>query len=439
MASKPRLRVRRMHRAFWPQKGYFYYSFLLFHHPGKDLFFDANRIGAGGFDLPRKLRFEVSSLGCGVRPSGYADSNAGKYSFFRNVSLRRTQGWKLLQIKASERIIPQRKRLQKPSIASSQRDSGKGNIAAQTFTFEELVLATKNFLAECLLGEGGFGRVYKGSLQNSGQIVAVKQLKRDGFQGNKEFVVEVLMLSLLHHQNLVKLIGYCANGDQRLLVYEFMPMGSLEDHLLDISSNHQVLSWYTRMKIAYGTAQGLEYLHEKANPPVIFRDLKSANILLDQDFNAKLSDFGLAKLGPVEDKVYVSSRVMGTIGYCAPEYARTGHLSLKSDVYSFGVVLLELITGRRAIDSTRPTNEQNLVSWARPMLGDQKRFLELVDQLIQGNYPPKGLSQAVAVAAMCLQEETSVRPSMADVVISLSFLTAPSGRHEVDPAPSSPS
>ncbi|XP_074561789.1 putative serine/threonine-protein kinase PBL26 [Curcuma longa] len=328
---------------------------------------------------------------------------------------------------------------QKPSIALSQRDSGKGNIAAQTFTFEELVLATKNFLAECLLGEGGFGRVYKGCLQNTGQIVAVKQLKRDGFQGNKEFVVEVLMLSLLHHQNLVKLIGYCADGDQRLLVYEFMPMGSLEDHLLDISSNHQVLSWYTRMKIAYGTAQGLEYLHEKANPPVIFRDLKSSNILLDQDFNAKLSDFGLAKLGPDEDKVHVSSRVMGTIGYCAPEYARTGHLSLKSDVYSFGVVLLELITGRRAIDSTRPPNEQNLVPWARPMLGDQKRFPELVDPLIRGNYPPKGLSQAVAVAAMCLQEETSVRPSMADVVISLSFLTAPSGSPEADPAPSSPS
>ncbi|CAL9051563.1 unnamed protein product [Musa banksii] len=319
---------------------------------------------------------------------------------------------------------------QKPSKKETQ-DVGNGNIAARTFTFRELASATNNFLPECLLGEGGFGRVYKGSLENTGQIVAVKQLDRNGFQGNKEFVVEVLMLSLLHHQNLVKLIGYCADGDQRLLVYEYMTMGSLEDHLVDVSANKKPLSWYTRMKIAYGAAQGLEYLHEKANPPVIFRDLKSSNILLDVDFNAKLSDFGLAKLGPVGDKVHVSSRVMGTYGYCAPEYARTGHLSLKSDVYSFGVVMLELITGRRAIDTSKPTNEQNLVAWALPMFRDQKRFHELVDPLLQGDYPAKGLSQAVAVAAMCLQEEASVRPLMADVVMTLSFLT-----EEVVPAPS---
>lgn len=131
----------------------------------------------------------------------------------------------------------------------------------------------------------------------------------------------------------------------------------------DISSDQKALGWFTRMKIASGAAKGLEYLHDKANPPVIYRDLKSSNILLDEEFNPKLSDFGLAKLGPVGDKSHVSSRVMGTYGYCAPEYARTGQLTLKSDVYSFGVVLLELITGRRAIDTTRPTEEQNLVSW----------------------------------------------------------------------------
>ncbi|CAL9046360.1 unnamed protein product [Musa acuminata subsp. burmannicoides] len=312
---------------------------------------------------------------------------------------------------------------QEASTETTQNDAGNGNIAAQTFTFRELALATKNFRPECLLGEGGFGRVYKGRVEKSGQIVAVKQLDRNGFQGNKEFLVEVLMLSLLHHQNLVKLIGYCADGDQRLLVYEYMPMGSLEDHLLDISPDQKPLSWYTRMKIAYGAAQGLEYLHEKANPPVIYRDLKSSNILLDKDFNAKLSDFGLAKLGPMGDNVHVSSRVMGTYGYCAPEYARTGHLTLKSDIYSFGVVMLELITGRRVIDTSRPTDDQNLVTWAMPMFRDQKRFPELVDPLLRGDYPAKGLSQAIAVAAMCLQEEASVRPLMTDVVMSLSFLT----------------
>ncbi|OAY84816.1 probable serine/threonine-protein kinase PBL25 [Ananas comosus] len=309
--------------------------------------------------------------------------------------------------------------------AATQKEAGNGNIAAQTFTFRELAAATKNFRPDCLLGEGGFGRVYKGCLEKTGQVVAVKQLDRNGFQGNREFLVEVLMLSLLHHPNLVNLIGYCADGDQRVLVYEYMPRGSLEDHLIDLSPDQKPLNWFTRMKIAYGAAQGLEYLHDKANPPVIYRDLKSSNILLDEEFNPKLSDFGLAKLGPMGDKLHVSSRVMGTYGYCAPEYARTGHLTVKSDVYSFGVVLLELITGRRAIDTTKQTHEQNLVTWAMPMFKDQKRFPELVDPLLEEDYPPKALNQAVAVAAMCLQEEASVRPLMADVVMTLSFLTTP--------------
>ncbi|KAH9784905.1 putative serine/threonine-protein kinase PBL26 [Citrus sinensis] len=246
---------------------------------------------------------------------------------------------------------------------NNKEAAGNNNIAAQTFTFRELATATKNFRQECLIGEGGFGRVYKGKLEKTAQVVAVKQLDRNGLQGNKEFIVEVLMLSLLHHDNLVNLIGYCADGEQRLLVYEYMPLRSLEDHLLDIGPEQKPIDWFTRMKIALGAAKGLEYLHDKANPPVIYRDLKSSNILLDCEFNAKLSDFGLAKLGPIGDKTHVSSRVMGTYGYCAPEYQRTGQLTVKSDVYTFGVVLLELITGRRAIDTTRPTYEQNLVTW----------------------------------------------------------------------------
>ncbi|KAL3517790.1 hypothetical protein ACH5RR_020379 [Cinchona calisaya] len=304
----------------------------------------------------------------------------------------------------------------------NQGGEGSNNIAAQTFTFRELATATKNFRQECLLGEGGFGRVYKGQLQKTGQEVAVKQLDRNGLQGNREFLVEVLMLSLLHHQNLVNLIGYCADGDQRLLVYEYMPLGSLEDHLLEVQPGQRALDWFTRMKIALHAAKGLEYLHDKANPPVIYRDLKSSNILLDKEYNAKLSDFGLAKLGPVGDKSHVSSRVMGTYGYCAPEYQKTGQLTVKSDVYSFGVVFLELITGRRAIDTMRSPQEQNLVSWAEPMFREPNRFSELVDPLLQGNYPRKSLNQAVAIAAMCLNEDASVRPLISDVVTALSYL-----------------
>ncbi|XAR57120.1 Non-specific serine/threonine protein kinase [Bertholletia excelsa] len=303
-----------------------------------------------------------------------------------------------------------------------QKDKPSTHIAAQTFTFRELAAATKNFRSECLLGEGGFGRVYKGCLESTGQVVAVKQLDRNGLQGNREFLVEVLMLSLLHHPNLVNLIGYCANGDQRLLVYEFMPLGSLEDHLHDLPLDKEPLDWNTRMKIAAGAAKGLEYLHDKANPPVIYRDLKSSNILLDEGFHPKLSDFGLAKLGPVGDKTHVSTRVMGTYGYCAPEYAMTGQLTLKSDVYSFGVVFLELITGRKAIDNTKPPGEQNLVAWARPLFKDRRKFPKMADPLLKGCYPMRGLYQALAVAAMCLQEQAATRPLIGDVVTALTYL-----------------
>ncbi|KAG8067859.1 hypothetical protein GUJ93_ZPchr0005g15535 [Zizania palustris] len=301
--------------------------------------------------------------------------------------------------------------------------SNHQHIAAHTFTFRELAAATKNFRQDCLLGEGGFGRVYKGHLENE-QAVAVKQLDRNGLQGNREFLVEVLMLSLLHHDNLVNLIGYCADGDQRLLVYEFMPLGSLEDHLHDIPPDKKPLDWNTRMKIAAGAAKGLEYLHDKASPPVIYRDFKSSNILLGEGYHPKLSDFGLAKLGPVGDKTHVSTRVMGTYGYCAPEYAMTGQLTVKSDVYSFGVVFLELITGRKAIDSTKPHGEQNLVAWARPLFKDRRKFPKMADPLLQGHFPMRGLYQALAVAAMCLQEQATIRPFIRDVVTALSYLSS---------------
>ncbi|ANM65615.1 Protein kinase superfamily protein [Arabidopsis thaliana] len=243
---------------------------------------------------------------------------------------------------------------------------GKGNISAHIFTFRELCVATKNFNPDNQLGEGGFGRVYKGQIETPEQVVAVKQLDRNGYQGNREFLVEVMMLSLLHHQNLVNLVGYCADGDQRILVYEYMQNGSLEDHLLELARNKKKpLDWDTRMKVAAGAARGLEYLHETADPPVIYRDFKASNILLDEEFNPKLSDFGLAKVGPTGGETHVSTRVMGTYGYCAPEYALTGQLTVKSDVYSFGVVFLEMITGRRVIDTTKPTEEQNLVTWVR--------------------------------------------------------------------------
>ncbi|XP_010558586.1 PREDICTED: receptor-like kinase LIP1 isoform X2 [Tarenaya hassleriana] len=295
----------------------------------------------------------------------------------------------------------------------------------KTFTFRELATATRNFRQECLLGEGGFGRVYKGTLQSTGQVVAVKQLDRHGFlDGNKEFQAEVSTISLLEHPNLVKLVGYCADGDQRLLVYEFVSEGSLHDHLHDPKANQKAMDWIVRMKIAFGAAQGLDYLHDKVNPPVVYQDLKASNILLDEEFNPKLCDIGLHKLGPGStDKMALSSRVMGTYGYCAPEYSRGDNLTIKSDVYSFGVVLLELITGRKAVDTTKPIDEQNLVSWAQPIFRDPKLYPNMADPLLRKKFPERGLNQAVAIASMCLQEEAGARPLISDVMVALSFLS----------------
>ncbi|PHT85049.1 putative serine/threonine-protein kinase RLCKVII [Capsicum annuum] len=334
-----------------------------------------------------------------------------------------------------------------------ESNNQKGHVA-RSFTFKELALATQNFREANLIGEGGFGSVYKGRLETGlasfllPKLVAIKRLNLDGLQGHQEFIVEVLMLSLLHHKNLVNLIGYCTDGDQRLLVYEFMPMGSLENHLFDVKREIEItcriafgllslvtvvedvepgkkpLSWSTRLKIAAGAAHGLEYLHCEANPPVIYRDLKSSNILLDNDFNPKLSDFGLAKLGPVGENTHVSTRVMGTYGYCAPEYAMSGKLTLKSDIYSLGVVLLELITGRKAYDSSRNAGEQNLVVWTRPFLKDRRKFVHMVDPLLNGQFSVRSLHHAVAITAMCIQEQASFRPIISDIVVALDYLVS---------------
>ncbi|GFP86151.1 probable receptor-like protein kinase at5g15080 [Phtheirospermum japonicum] len=278
------------------------------------------------------------------------------------------------------------------------------------FTFNDLKLATRNFRPESLLGEGGFGCVFKGWIEEN---VAVKTLNHDGLQGHKEWLAEVKFLGDLVHPNLVKLIGYCIEDDQRLLVYEFLPRGSLENHLFRRSLP---LPWSIRMKIALGAAKGLAFLHEEAERPVIYRDFKTSNILLDAEYNAKLSDFGLAKDAPDEGKTHVSTRVMGTYGYAAPEYVMTGHLTSKSDVYSFGVVLLEMITGRRSMDKNRPNGEHNLVEWARPHLCDKRRFYRLIDPRLEGHFSIKGAQKAAHLAARCLSRDSKARPLMSEVV-----------------------
>ncbi|KAK3157500.1 hypothetical protein QOZ80_2AG0123360 [Eleusine coracana subsp. coracana] len=294
------------------------------------------------------------------------------------------------------------------------------------FTVDQLRAATRDFSMSNFVGEGGFGPVYKGRVDErikpgvrKPQAVAVKLLDLEGSQGHKEWLAEVIFLGQLRHPHLVKLIGYCYEDEHRLLVYEFMAKGSLEKHLFKKYSAS--LPWSVRLKIAIGAAKGLIFLHEAAKP-VIYRDFKTSNILLDSDYTAKLSDFGLAKAGPGEDETHVSTRVMGTQGYAAPEYVMTGHLTTKSDVYSFGVVLLEVLTGRKAIDKNRPPREQNLVDWARPCLRDSRRLDRAMDRRLNGQYSTRAALKAGAIAYRCLNVSPKSRPQMSAVVEALESL-----------------
>ncbi|XP_028086087.1 serine/threonine-protein kinase PCRK1-like isoform X1 [Camellia sinensis] len=293
----------------------------------------------------------------------------------------------------------------------------------RVFTYDELRTATRNFSRSLMIGEGGFGGVYRGVIReaedsNKKIDIAVKQLSRRGLQGHKEWVTEVNVLGVVEHPNLVKLVGYCSEDDergmQRLLVYEYMPNRSVQDH---ISSRFQIpVPWITRLKIAQDAARGLVYLHEGMEFQIIFRDFKSSNILLDGQWNAKLSDFGLARLGPSDGVSHVSTAVVGTVGYAAPEYIQTGRLTYKSDVWSYGVFLYELITGRRPLDRNRPKNEQKLLDWVRPHLSDLKKFELIVDPRLNGRYSRKSAQKLAAIANRCLVRHPKLRPKMSEVL-----------------------
>ncbi|XWS54456.1 hypothetical protein CRYUN_Cryun10bG0090800 [Craigia yunnanensis] len=293
------------------------------------------------------------------------------------------------------------------------------------FSFAELKSATKNFRPDMVLGEGGFGKVYKGWLDEkapgksgSGTLIAVKKLNSESWQGFEEWQSEVNFLGRLSHPHLVRLLGYCWEDIELLLVYEFMQKGSLENHLFGRGSTVQSLEWNIRLKIAIGAAKGLSFLHTSDNQ-VIYRDFKASNILLDGSYTAKLSDFGLAKLGPSASQSHVTTRVMGTNGYAAPEYVATGHLYVKSDVYGFGVVLVEILTALRALDPNRPSGQHNLVDWVKPHLSERRKLKNIMDHQLEGKYPSKAAFRIAQLALKCLETEPKNRPSMKEAVETL--------------------
>ncbi|KAB1213762.1 Pto-interacting protein 1 [Morella rubra] len=304
-------------------------------------------------------------------------------------------------------------------------------IAVPAIPLDELKDIADNFGAKALIGEGSYGRVYRGVLA-SGQDAAIKKLDTSN-QHENQFLAQVSMVSRLKHENVVKLVGYCVDGPLRVLAFEYAPNGSLHDILhgrkgVKGAQPGPVLSWSQRVKIAVGAARGLEYLHERAQPHIIHRDIKSCNVLLFDDDVAKIADFDLSNQAPDMTARLHSTRVLGTFGYHAPEYALTGQLSSKSDVYSFGVVLLELLTGRKPVDHTLPRGQQSLVTWATPQLSEDK-VKQCVDARLNGEYPSKAVAKMAAVAALCLQYEADFRPNMSIVVTALQPLLNPrSGR-----------
>ncbi|KAL5700376.1 non-specific serine/threonine protein kinase [Ranunculus cassubicifolius] len=301
-------------------------------------------------------------------------------------------------------------------------------IAVPSISVDEVKDVTDNFGTKALVGEGSYGRVYYGVLRN-GLPAAIKKLDSSK-QPDQEFLAQVSMVSRLKHEHVVELIGYCVDGNLRVLAYEFATMGSLHDILhgrkgVKGAQPGPVLSWAQRVKIAVGAAKGLEYLHEKAQPHIIHRDIKSSNVLLFYDDVSKIADFDLSNEAPDNAARLHSTRVLGTFGYHAPEYAMTGQLNSKSDVYSFGVVLLELLTGRKPVDHTLPRGQQSLVTWATPRLSEDK-VRQCIDQRLGGDYPPKAVAKMAAVAALCVQYEADFRPNMSIVVKALQpLLNAP--------------
>ncbi|GMH20098.1 hypothetical protein Nepgr_021939 [Nepenthes gracilis] len=311
-----------------------------------------------------------------------------------------------------------------PKAANAIKSGGPAKqlpIDTPALPFDELNRATSSFNQKALIGEGTYGRVFYGKLSN-GCKVAIKKLDTCSPDSESEFEDQLSVVSRLKHEHFTELIGYCLDQSNRILVYQFATRGSLHDVLhgrkgVQGSKPGPVLSWDERVKIAYGAAKGLEYLHEKVQPPIVHRDIRSSNVLLFDDLLAKIADFSLTSASDTAARLH-STRVLGTFGYHAPEYAMTGQITQKSDVYSFGVVLLELLTGRKPVDHTLPKGQQSLVTWATPRLSEDK-VKQCVDPKLNDNYPPKAAAKMAAVAALCVQYEGDFRPNMTIVVKAL--------------------
>ncbi|GLT30967.1 hypothetical protein SLA2020_057370 [Shorea laevis] len=290
-------------------------------------------------------------------------------------------------------------------------------IESLQYDFNSIEAATNNFAESNRLGEGGFGVVYKGRFPN-GQEIAVKRLSRSSGQGAKEFKNKVLLVAKLQHRNLVRLLGFCLEGEEKILVYEFMPNKSLDYFLFD-HDRQGLLDRSRRYKIIGGIAQGILYLHEDSRLRIIHRDLKASNVLLDSDMNPKISDFGMARIFEVDQTQGSTDRIVGTYGYMSPEYAMHGRFSVKSDVYSFGVLVLEILSGKKSGNFHQTEGTGDLMSYAWKLWKD-RRPLEFLDPILGDSYARNEVIRCIQIGLLCVQEDPAERPTMATIVLMLS-------------------
>ncbi|XP_028551381.1 PTI1-like tyrosine-protein kinase At3g15890 [Dendrobium catenatum] len=291
--------------------------------------------------------------------------------------------------------------------------SGVNEYPWEIFSLKEILHATNNFHDDYMLGEGGFGTVYWGRTA-AGSEIAVKRLKTMTAMAEMEFVVEVEVLGRVRHKNLLGLRGYFAGGDERLIIYDYMPNRSLLSHLHGHNAGEVLLNWQMRMRIALGSAEGIAYLHHEANPHIIHRDIKASNVLLDSKFRPKVADFGFAKLMP-DDVSHLTTRVKGTLGYLAPEYAMWGKVSEGCDVYSFGILLLEIVSGRKPIEKLPTGKKRDILQWARPLM-EQSKWDQLADQRMAGRVDLTQLRSVLVLALKCTDGNPDDRPTMIEVV-----------------------
>ncbi|KAL0921046.1 hypothetical protein M5K25_008077 [Dendrobium thyrsiflorum] len=322
-------------------------------------------------------------------------------------------------------------KLLKPFSRRQRRESHKKDLEAiasreqKSFRYETLAVATRNFSPKHKLGEGGFGPVYKGQLED-GRLVAVKRLGRGSRQGGKEFTNEAMLLSRLQHKNVVNLYGYCAHGEDKLLVYEYVANESLDKLLFSGQGGQvaaEVLHWRRRFEVIVGVARGLLYLHEDARTPIIHRDIKASNILLDERWSPKIADFGMARLFP-EELTHVQTRIAGTNGYMAPEYFMTGALSPKVDVFSFGVLVIELVSGQKNSRFSPRHDASTLLEWAW-MFYTQKKTMDMLDPALRSTADAEQVAMCVQIGLLCTQANPKLRPDMRRVVVVLSKKPGP--------------